>query len=70
MWRVPSEVSGFEGKLKYVDSCPNEPQPNKAFCHQHCEEAAAKGIPSGLKEFKSYNPTATGWFRHACLNTH
>ena len=52
MWRVPSEVSGFEGQLKYVDCCPNEPESTKAFCHQHCEEAKLQGIPTSLKEYK------------------
>ena len=57
MWKVPSEVSGFKGQLKYVDSCPNEPVPAKAFCHQHCVEAEQQGIPTNLQEYK---PSTTG----------
>ena len=53
MWKVPSQVSGFNGQLKYVDSCPNEPVPAKAFCYQHCsEEAEKQGIPTNLHEYK------------------
>ena len=26
--------SGFSGQLDYVDCCPNEPEPGKAFCHR------------------------------------
>ena len=57
MWKVPSEVSGFNGQLKYVDSCPNEPVPSKAFCYQHCVEAEKQGIPTNLHEYK---PTTKG----------
>ena len=52
MWKVPSEVSGFKGQLKYVDCCPNETEPTKAFCQQHCKEAELQGIPTSLKEYK------------------
>ena len=52
MWKVPSQVSGFNGQLKYVDSCPNEPVPAKAFCYQHREEAEKQGIPTNLHEYK------------------
>lgn len=57
MWKVPSEVSGFNGQLKYVDCCPNEPVPAKAFCYQHCEEAEKQGIPTSLHKYK---PSAKG----------
>ena len=46
----PMEVSGFSGKLKYVDSCPNQLVPGKALCRRHCDEAEKKGIPTGIKE--------------------
>ena len=32
MYRVPKEITGFEGNLKYVDSCPNSPMHGMAFC--------------------------------------
>ncbi len=51
MFRVPKEVSGFNGSLQYVDSCPNSLVPGMAFCDQHCLAANEKGIPTGLRAF-------------------
>ena len=42
-YRVPKEVAGFEGKLSYVDTCPNGPLPGKAFCTHHCHLAEREG---------------------------
>ena len=58
----PMEVSGFSGKLKYVDSCPNQPVPVKALCRRHCDEAEIKGIPTGIKEYLSDYSTISGKF--------
>ena len=51
MWRVPTEIKGFNGHLKYVDCCPMEPEPGKALCQQHCSEADDQGIPCDLKKY-------------------
>ena len=51
MYRVPKEVAGFEGKLSYVDTCPNGPLPGKAFCAHHCRLAEREGTPTGLRDF-------------------
>ena len=51
MYRVPKEVSGFDGKLGYVDTCPNSPLPGKAFCSHHCSLAEREGKPTGLRQF-------------------
>ena len=47
------EVAGFSGQLSYVDTCPNQPLPRKAFCDAHCSEATLNGIPTDLKEYIS-----------------
>lgn len=54
MYRVPKEILGFNGALKYVDSCPNQPEPHMAFCHDHCRVASVKRIPTRLKEYLKY----------------
>lgn len=54
MYRVPKEVTGFSGQLKYVDACPGQPMHGKAFCEKHCRVAAEKEIPSGLRDFLRY----------------
>ena len=51
MYRVPKEISGFKGALKYVDSCPNQPASGMAFCQDHCSVARADNIPCPLWEF-------------------
>ena len=51
MYRVPKEVSGFHGHLKYVDSCPNSPKVGMAFCDEHCHAAKEKGWPTELRAF-------------------
>ena len=53
MQTEPKEVSGFSGQLKYVDSCPNQPVPTKAFCQKHCDEAALLKIPINLTDYVS-----------------
>ena len=53
MWHVPMEVQGFEGALEYVNCCPNEPEPGKALCIQHCVKAKEKGIPCGAVALKT-----------------
>lgn len=55
MYRVSKEVAGFDGALKYVDSCPNQPAEGMAFCEEHCKAADAQGIPCSLKEFRKYS---------------
>ena len=42
MYRVPKEMSGFDGALQYVDSCPNEPATGMAFCGELCQDAGKK----------------------------
>ena len=55
MFNVPKEVSGFSGQLRYVDTCPNQPEPGKAFCSMHCSLAEKDGIPTGLRAYKSWS---------------
>lgn len=54
MYPVPKGLTGFEGKLQYVDTCPNSPQVGMAFCQNHCVVAAEQGIPTQLREYRSY----------------
>lgn len=54
MQRTPKEVTGFHGKLKYVDTCPNPPVTGKAFCEEHCKQADAAQVPTQLKEYLKY----------------
>ena len=54
MYRVSKEVSGFDGALQYVDSCPNEPAVGMAFCEKYCKAAEDK-IPIRLREFLRYS---------------
>ena len=49
MYSVPKEVSGFSGQLGYVDTCPNQPEPGKAYCSLHCSVAESEGTPTDLK---------------------
>ena len=55
MYRVPKEMSGFDGALQYVDSCPNEPTTGMAFCGELCQDAWKKGIPCTLQEFLKFS---------------
>ena len=55
MYRVPKEISGFDGALQYVDSCPNQPVPGMAFCTEHCMVADSEGVPCSLKDFIKYS---------------
>ena len=52
MYKEKKEVAGFSGQLGYVDTCPNQPEPGKAFCELHCQEAMKNGIPTDLRKFK------------------
>lgn len=61
MYRVPKEIAGFSGQLKYVDTCPGQPMHGKAFCEEHCQMVAEKGIPSGLCDFLKYCGVSKGW---------
>ena len=61
MYRVPKEITGFSGQLKYVDTCPGQPMHGKAFCEEHCRVAAEKEIPSGLRDFLKYCGVSKGW---------
>ncbi|XP_065896620.1 uncharacterized protein [Dysidea avara] len=54
MYRVPKEVTGFSRRLRYVDTCPNEPKFGHAFCEIHCTEAEKSNIPSKLREYLRY----------------
>ena len=54
-YRVTKEISGFNGSLQYVDSCPNEPAAGMAFCGEHCEDARKKSIPCKLKDFLKFS---------------
>ena len=54
MFRVPKEVTGFSRRLRYVDTCPNEPKFGHAFCEAHCIEAVKSNIPSKLREYLRY----------------
>ena len=51
MYKVPKEVTGFDGALEYVDCCPNQPVPRMAFCTYHCAIATERKIPCLLYEF-------------------
>ena len=55
MYCVPKEISGFDGALQYVDSCPNQPVAGMAFCEKHCEIVSSQGIPCMLQEFQKYS---------------
>ncbi len=59
----PKEVSGFDGAMKYVDSCPNQPVCGMAFCTEHCVAASSSWIPCSLRDFLRYS--AWGAFRNA-----
>ena len=71
MWRVPMEVSGFEGRLNYVDCCPNKPLPGQALCEEHCKAASLLNIPTTIKEFpkhsKSNHPCSVHSAEYAIL---
>ena len=54
MFDVPKEVTGFSGQLNYVNTCPNQPEPGKAFCSEHIEVCKNKNIPTDLKAHKQY----------------
>lgn len=54
MYSVPKTVSGFKGKLSYVDTCPNAPLMGKAFCAHHCTMAEEQGKPTGLRQFLKF----------------
>ena len=54
MYDIPKEISGFSGQLNYVSTCSNQPENGQAFCKEHKEVAANKGIPTALKEYKKY----------------
>ena len=53
MFRVPQDVSGFDGALHYVDCCPNQPAAGMAYCEDHCQVATRKGIPCKLQDVRS-----------------
>ena len=59
------QIQGFSGQLDYVDCCPNEPEPGKAFCDEHTREAQEGGIPQGLKEYTAFCATK-GMSLHIC----
>ena len=50
-FKVKKEVTGFDGALKYVDSCPNQPESGMAFCTEHYKKADSLEIPTKLREF-------------------
>ena len=49
------QVKGFKGCLSYVDCCPNQPVPGKAFCAAHCTEAESKQLPTSIREQSGTN---------------
>ena len=53
MWQ-PSMTS-FSGVLNYVNACPNQPEPGRVFCADHCQSAESKSVPTTLKEFTKYS---------------
>ena len=53
MWQ-PSMTS-FSGALNYVNACPNQPEPGRVFCADHCQSAESKSVPTTLKEFTKYS---------------
>lgn len=53
MYNEWNEVAGFSGQLGYVDTCPNQPEPGKAICEMHCQEAMKQNIPTELWKFKA-----------------
>ena len=60
MFKVKKEISGFDGALQYVDSCPNSPVTAMAFCTEHCQKAQDLGIPCKLKDFLCYSKVRHG----------
>ena len=59
MYHVPKEISGFNGALQYVDSCPNQPIAGMAFCEKHYTIASSQGISCKLQEFQKYSRKGT-----------
>ena len=49
---VKTVVSGIP-HLNYPDVCVNQPVPHHAFCAEHCDAAAKKGIPTKLQDYIS-----------------
>ena len=58
MYKVPKEVSGFSGQLGDVATCPNQPEPGKAFCSMHCGVAEVEGVPTHLRANKKWSHPA------------
>ena len=60
MWKTPMQVQGFEGRLKYVDTCPNSPMYGMAFCSSHCQEAKSRSIPTIFRDYLRYSGANKG----------
>ena len=57
-WNSPliiMHIYNFSGALNYVNACPNQPEPSKVFCADHCKCAESRGVPTSLKEFTKYS---------------
>ena len=51
MWQPSMTAASFSGALNYVNACPNQPEPGRVFCADHCQCADSKRDPTSMKEF-------------------
>ena len=61
MWQPSMTVASFSGALNYVNACPNQPEPGRVFCADHCQSAESKSVPTSLKEFTMYSKGMCVW---------
>ena len=61
MWQPSMTVASFSGALNYVNACPNQPEPGRVFCADHCQSAESKSVPTSLKEFTKYSKGMCVW---------
>ena len=54
MFDVQKSTDCFSHNLNYVKTCPNGPEPGKAFCSEHVDIMEKNGIPVALKEYLSF----------------
>lgn len=54
MFEVQKSTDCFSNNLNYVKTCPNGPQPGKAFCCEHLEIMEKNGVPVTLKEYVNF----------------
>ena len=54
MFDVQKSTDGFSNNLNYVKTCPNGPEPGKAFCSEHADIMKKAGVPIALKEYLNF----------------